>query len=46
MSYTLKVHDRGAYLHMTVEGKCTFENVSGYLAEIQKICRNATVPAS
>jgi hypothetical protein len=39
MSYTLKIRANGAFMHVTVEGDCTFENISGYLAEIQTICK-------
>ena len=38
MSYVLSVENKGAYLHITVTGDNTPENVANYLSEVRDKC--------
>ena len=38
MSYVLSVENKGAYLHITVTGANTPENVANYLSEVRNKC--------
>jgi hypothetical protein len=38
MSYALSVENKGAYLHITVTGDNTPENVANYLSEVRDKC--------
>jgi hypothetical protein len=38
MSYVLRVENKGAYLHITVTGDNTPENVANYLSEVRDKC--------
>lgn len=44
MSYTLTVENKTNYLHVTVEGKNSSENVLKYLAEVQDKCLQHKCP--
>ena len=38
MSYTLKIEKKPGYLHATVRGENTKENVMGYLSDVHNAC--------
>lgn len=44
MSYKLDVKNKGRYMHVTVSGDNSPENVRGYLREIYDACASAGIP--